>query len=82
MFGPLHFSASRYTLDGGEPNGIRPVGHMGTKATVQAAGSYLVLRHIEIDGGLQKSNGAQTAGSCNGSNVQSDYHLGGTGTVT
>ena len=77
MFGPLHFGASRCTLDGGAPNRIWPVGQMGTKATVQAAASYLVLRHIEIDGGLQKSNGAQTARSCNGSNVRSDHHLVG-----
>jgi len=73
VFGPLRFKASRYTLDGGEPNGIRTVGQLGTKATVHAAGDYLVLRHVEIDGGLQKSNGTQTAGGCNGSDVRSDY---------
>jgi hypothetical protein len=73
VFGPLDFSGSRYTLDGGEPNGIRTVGLMGTAATVRAAGSYLVLRHVEIDGGLQKSNGNQTAGGCNGSNVSGEY---------
>jgi hypothetical protein len=32
-----------------------------------------VLRHVEINGGLQKSNGTQTAGGCNGSNVNGDY---------
>ena len=73
VFGPLRFTASRYTLDGGEPNGIRTVGQMGTAATVHTAGDYVVLRHVEIDGGLQKSNGTQTAGGCNGSNVRSDY---------
>lgn len=73
VFGPLRFNASRYTLDGGEPNGIRTVGQMGTAATVHTAGDYVVLRHVEIDGGLQKSNGTQSAGGCNGSNVRSDY---------
>jgi hypothetical protein len=32
-----------------------------------------VLRHVEIDGGVQKSNGKQTAGGCNGSEVRGDY---------
>jgi hypothetical protein len=73
VFGPLHFGANRYTIDGGEPNGIRTVGQMGTKATVDIGGSYIVLRHVEIDGGLQKSNEAQTAGGCNGSNVNGDH---------
>ena len=72
-FGPLSFEGSRYTLDGGEPNGLKTVGQMGTKATVDIEGSYIVLRHVEIDGGLQKSNGIQTAGGCNGSNVNGDY---------
>jgi hypothetical protein len=73
VFGPLRFDGSRYTLDGGEPNGLRTVGEMGTKATVHVGGSHIVLRHVEIDGGLQKSNGTQTAGGCNGSNVKGDY---------
>jgi len=73
VFGPLNFSASRYTLDGGEPNGIKAVGQMGTKATVDVGASHIVLRHVEINGGLQKSNGTQTAGGCNGSNVDGDY---------
>jgi hypothetical protein len=73
VFGPLDFSASRYTLDGGEPNGIRAVGQMGTDAAVQVGGSHIVLRQVEIDGGLQKSNGTQSAGSCNGSNVSGNY---------
>jgi hypothetical protein len=73
VFGPLDFRASRYTLDGGEPRGIRAVGQMGTEATVDVGGSHIVLRHVEIDGGLQKSNGTQTAGGCNGSNVSGDY---------
>ena len=73
VFGPLDLSGSRYTLDGGEPNGIRTVGQMGTTATVRAAGSYLVLRQVEIDGGVQKSGGNQTAGGCNGSNVSGQY---------
>ncbi|MDB4278387.1 right-handed parallel beta-helix repeat-containing protein [Deltaproteobacteria bacterium] len=73
VFGPLKFSASRYTIDGGEPNGIRTVGKMGTKATVDVVASHIVLRHIEIDGGVQKNDGTQTAGGCNGSNVNGDY---------
>jgi hypothetical protein len=73
VFGPLRFDGSRYTLDGGEPNGLRTVGQMGAKATVHVGGSHIVLRHVEIDGGLQKSNGTQTAGGCNGSNVDGDY---------
>jgi hypothetical protein len=73
VFGPLRFDGSRYTLDGAEPNGLRTVGQMGTKATVHVGGSHIVLRHVEIDGGLQKSNGTQTAGGCNGSNVHGDY---------
>jgi len=73
VFGPLEFTASRYTLDGAEPNGIRTVGQMGTTATVDVEGEYLVLRHVEIDGGLRKSNATQTAGGCNGGNVESDY---------
>jgi len=73
VFGPLDFIASRYTLDGGEPNGFRTVGQMGTTATVRIKGSRIVLRRVEIDGGLQKSSGKQTAGGCNGSNVRGDY---------
>jgi hypothetical protein len=73
VFGPLRFESSRYTLDGGEPNGLKTVGQMGTEATVDVQGSQIVLRHVEIDGGLQKSNGTQTAGGCNGSNVSGDY---------
>jgi hypothetical protein len=73
VFGPLRFESGRYTLDGGEPNGLKTVGQMGTKATVDVSGSHIVLRYVEIDGGLQKSNGTQTAGGCNGSNVRSDY---------
>jgi len=73
VFGPLDFSSSRYTIDGGAPNGIKTVGQMGTEATVNVGGSYVVLRHVEIDGGLQKSNGTQTAGGCNGSNVGGNY---------
>ncbi len=73
VFGPLRFDGSRYTLDGGEPNGFRTVGQMGTEAAVQVDGSQIVLRHVEINGGLQKSNGKQTAGGCNGSNIYGDY---------
>ena len=73
VLGPLHVESSRYTLDGGEPNGLKTVGQMGIETTVHVSGSHIVLRHVEIDGGLQKSNGTQTAGSCNGSNVQGDY---------
>ena len=73
VFGPLRFNGSRYTLDGGEPNGLRTVGQMGTSATVDVGGSHIVLRHVEIDGGLQKSNGKQTAGACNGSDINGDY---------
>ena len=73
VFGPLRFDGSRYTLDGGEPNGLRTVGQMGTKATVHVGGSHIVLRHVEIDGGLQKSNGTQTAGGCIGGQVEADH---------
>jgi len=73
VFGPLRFEGSRYTLDGGEPNGLRTVGQMGTETTVHVGGSHIVLRHVEIDGGFQKSNGTQSAGGCNGSNVRGDY---------
>ncbi len=73
VFGPLRFEGSRYTVDGGELNGLRTVGQMGTKATVDIVGSHIVLRHVEIDGGLQKRSGAQTAGGCNGSNVNGDH---------
>lgn len=73
VFGPLRFSGSRYTLDGGEPNGLRTVGQMGTEATLHVDGNHIVFRRVEIDGGLQKSNGKQTAGGCNGSNVNGDY---------
>jgi hypothetical protein len=73
VFGPLRFDGSRYTLDGGEPSGLRTVGQTGTNATVHVGGSHIVLRHVEIDGGLEKSNETQTAGGCNGSNVRGDY---------
>jgi hypothetical protein len=73
VFGPLRFKSSRYTVDGGEPNGLKTVGQMGTEAVVQIDGSHIVLRHVEIDGGLRKVNGKQTAGGCNGSNVNGDY---------
>jgi hypothetical protein len=73
VFGPLRFDGIRYTLDGGEPNGLRTVGQMGTKATVLIEGSHIVLSHVEIDGGLQKSNETQTAGGCNGSDVNGDH---------
>jgi len=46
---------------------------MGTETTVDVGGSHIVLRHVDIDGGFQKSNGRQTAGGCNGSNVNGDY---------
>ena len=73
VFGPLRFEGSQYTLDGGEPNGLKAVGRMGTEATVHVDGSHILLRHVEIDGGLQKTNEKQTAGGCNGSNVNGDY---------
>ena len=73
VLGPLHFESSRYTLDGGEPNGLKTVGQMGIETTVHVGGSHIVLRHVEIDGGLQKSNGTQTAGGCNGSDVNGDH---------
>jgi len=73
VFGPLRFESSRYAVDGGEPNGLRTVGQMGTEVTVDVVGSHIVLRHVEIDGGLKKSGGKQTAGGCNGSNVSGDY---------
>ena len=73
VFGPLRFSSSHYALDGGEPNGLKTVGEMGTKATVEINGSHVVLRHVEIDGGVRKSNGTQTAGGCNGGEVRGDY---------
>ena len=72
-FGPLHFTSSRYNIDGGEPNGIKTLGRMGTSATVRASGSHLVFRHVEIDGGLQSRNDTQVAGGCNGSDVRGDY---------
>lgn len=73
VFGPLHFSGNRYTLDGGEPNGIKTVGQMGTESVAYIGGSQIVLRNVEIDGGLQKSNNTQTAGACMGGDVESQY---------
>jgi hypothetical protein len=32
-----------------------------------------VLRHVEIDGGVQKSSATQTAGGCTGAKVSADY---------
>ncbi len=75
VFGPLRFEASHYTLDGGEPNGLKVVGRMGTESTVQIDGSHIALRSVEIDGGFKKHNGKQTAGGCNGSNVKGNYAL-------
>ena len=52
---------------------LEAVGQMGTDATVRVGASRIVLRHVEIDGGLRKNNGVQTGGGCNGSNVSGDY---------
>ena len=73
VFGPLRFSANRYTLDGGETNGIKTVGQMGTEAAVYIGGSQVTLVNVEIDGGLQKSNNTQTAGACMGVDVEAEY---------
>lgn len=73
VFGPLRFKGDGYTIDGGEPNGIKTVGQMGTRATVQVDGSHIVLRRIEIDGGLLKTDNRQIAGGCNGSNVEGNH---------
>jgi hypothetical protein len=71
-FGQLQFDTGRYTLDGGEPNGIKVFayglyGGSGTYSAVGLAASYVVLRNIEIDGGVVKSGSRQTSGSCNAS---------------
>lgn len=73
VFGPIRFDESYYTVDGGEPEGIRVVGELGTEAAVHIKGSHVVLRQVEIDGGFRKVAGRQTAGACNGSNVEGDY---------
>lgn len=73
VFGPLRLTTSHYLLDGGEQNGLRAVGRMGTGAVIQIDGSHVTLRNVEIDGGLRKLDGKQTAGACNGSNVSEDH---------
>ena len=73
VFGTLRFESGQYTLDGGEPNGLKAVGEMGTEAAIRIDGSHVVLRHVEVDGGLRKIDGKQTAGGCNGINVRGDY---------
>jgi hypothetical protein len=73
VFGPLRFNSSRYTVDGTEPNGIKAVGQMGTTAAADIGSSHIVLRHVEIDGGVQKSNNTQTAGGCMGGKLSGNY---------
>lgn len=72
-FGPLRFESDHYILDGGEPNGIRTTGKMGTDATVHVGANHILIRRVEIDGGLLEKDGKQIAGGCNGSNVHGDY---------
>jgi hypothetical protein len=73
VFGPLRFTTGYYTVDGGQPKGLRTVGRMGAGAVVAIDGAHVVLRHVEIDGGLKKAGGKQTAGGCNGIDITEDY---------
>jgi hypothetical protein len=72
VFGPLRFEGSHYTFDGGQPNGFKVVGAVGTEAAVHIEGNHIALRQVEIDGGFRKVAGKQVAGSCNGANVHGD----------
>jgi hypothetical protein len=73
VFGPLRFSTERYTLEGGEPNGIQTVGRMGTEAVVRFDGGRIVLRQVEINGGFRRSDNTQTGGACIGGDIDADY---------
>lgn len=73
VFGPIRFSAERYTIDGGEPNGIRIVGKMGTEAVARFDRGRVVLRRVDIDGGVETSGDMQTAGACIGADIDADY---------
>jgi len=75
VFGPLRFEGSHYVIDGSDTNGIKALGRMGVEATVEIEGSHITLRHVEVDGGFTRADGKQTAGSCNGVNVNGDYAL-------
>ena len=77
-FGPLSFAAGRYTMDGGEPGGIvvtysGPMG--GSSSAVGVDGDNVVLRNMDVDGGVALSGGVQTAGAC------SVVRVGGDNTV-
>jgi hypothetical protein len=75
VFGSLRFETGHYTLDGGELNGLRVVGQMGSEAAIQIDGRHIRLRHLEVDGGFRKGEGKQTAGTCNGVNINADHVL-------
>jgi hypothetical protein len=66
-FGPLTFATDRYTMDGGEPGGIA-VAYSGSIGGISSAvytdGDNIVLRNMDIDGGVSISGGTQTAGAC------------------
>jgi len=74
-FGRLEFRSSRYTMDGGEPNGIKSTVTSlvnGDLVFVEASAGRVVLRHMELDGGTKKSGTSQTAGVCSALQVKGD----------
>jgi hypothetical protein len=75
-FGQLEFETGRYTMDGGEPNGIKSTVTSlinGDLVFIDAAADRIVLRNMEMDGGTVKSGSTQTAGICSSLGVRGDY---------
>jgi hypothetical protein len=73
-FGQLVFSTDRYTLDGGETNGIKTtVTSLIDGDLVFVNADYIVFRNLEMDGGTRQSGGNQTAGICSTLGVRGDY---------
>jgi hypothetical protein len=74
-FGRLEFETGRYTMDGGEPYGIKSTVTSlvnGDLVFVDGSADRVVLRHMELDGGTRKSGTSQTAGVCSALKVKSD----------
>jgi hypothetical protein len=68
VFGTLNFSTGYYVFDGIVDYGFKALGsYQGLVVNIQA--SHVQIRHTDIDGNFELTNGYQTNGACTGLNI-------------